>query len=249
MIKPVRLLLLGGTTEATEIARILSELPNVSVIFSLAGRVRKPIVPKGEFRIGGFGGVEALREFLVREEISAVIDATHPYAVRMTAHAQRACGQIEIPYLSVVRSAWRPVFGDQWHVVKNVGEAATIATRLADRIFLTVWRQEITTFADYTDPWFLIRSIDPPLGPLPPRHELLLQRGPFSLVEELRILNDYRITIIVSKNSGGIATYAKIEAARMLSIPVVLIDRPAPVPGATVDTVSAAKQWIYDVVL
>jgi len=236
----VRLLILGGTGEAALLARHLADRPNLDIISSLAGRVADPVLPPGNVRVGGFGGIDGLATYLAEERIDAVVDATHPFAARMSAHAALACGRMNLPLLGFVRPAWIPEPTDRWLPVPDMAAAAALCR---GRVFLTVGRQELAPFAD-RDAWFLIRSIDPPEGALPAHHELMLKRGPFGLADEIGLLRAHRIDMIVSKNSGGPATYAKIEAARSLGLPVVMVERPARPITDQADTLGAVEAWL-----
>ncbi len=221
-----RVLILGGTGEAAQLARRLSERSDLTVISSLAGRVERPVMPAGFVRTGGFGGVPGLVEYLIRERISVVMDATHPFAAKISSHAELACKQTNIPLIAFERPAWTPLQGDRWVQVPDNESAAALVDNSQNRIFLSVGRQELAAFSRCSNAWFLIRTIDQPAVPLPSKSRLLLSRGPFHLDEERQLLRLEAITHIVSKNSGGSATYAKIEAARQLEITVILVDRP-----------------------
>jgi precorrin-6A/cobalt-precorrin-6A reductase len=202
-------------------------MPDVRTIASFAGRTEHPKLPPNTMtRIGGFGGIEGLCAYLAAQNIAVVVDAVHPYAKRMHHHAAAACERLGLPLLGFARPAWSPQPGDLWHDTPDFTTAAEIASKLGRRIFLTIGRQELAPFATYEDRWFLIRSIDAPTQPLPPQRHLRLQRGPFSREQELALLREHRVDLIVSKNSGGSATFAKIEAARLLGIPIVMIRRP-----------------------
>ena len=218
-----RLLILGGTGEATMLARHLADRPDLDVISSLAGRVASPALPIGAVRVGGFGGVDGLGTYLAERQIDAVIDATHPFAARMSQNAAEACRQARVPLLGFVRPAWTPEPGDRWLPAADMDAAAALCR---GRVFLTVGRQELAPFAA-CDAWFLVRTIDPPGDPLPPRHALLFARGPFALAAEIDLLKANAIDLIVSKNSGGPATYAKVAAARALGLPVAMVERPS----------------------
>jgi precorrin-6A/cobalt-precorrin-6A reductase len=234
----VRLLLLGGTGEARALAGLLD---GHDVVTSLAGRVADPRLPAGEVRIGGFGGAEGLAEWLREHRIEAVVDATHPYAGRITANANAATVAVGVPALIVDRPAWSA--SPEWERVSSAG-AAAVAIRPAERVFLTIGRQHVGAFAE-VDAWFLVRSIDPPTDRLPARHELLLARGPFEYDAELALLRDRRIDTLVTKNSGGPATVAKLDAARELGVRVVVIDRPPlPAGAVVVDNLDAAAKWV-----
>ncbi|MQY27964.1 Precorrin-6A reductase [Nocardia sp. RB56] len=212
---------------------------------SLAGRVREPVLPVGEVRVGGFGGVDGLREWLADNDIDAIVDATHPFAGTMSAHAAAAAGGLGLPLIHLRRPGWSPEPADLWVRVADTAAAATVAATLGDRVFLTIGRQGVGAFAHLTEPWFLIRAIDPPTAALPPRHEILLARGPFTVDDECRLLAGRRIDVLVTKDSGGELTAAKLTAARERGIPVVMIDRPPLPPGEPVaDSVAAVRDWL-----
>ncbi len=240
-----RVLILGGTGDATALAARIAKIPGVEVITSLAGRTRQPIMPSENTRIGGFGGVAGLIEYLRKQQIDGLIDATHPFAAQISFNAADAATKIGIPHLMLIRPAWKRTAGDRWIEVDSYAAAATVLPGLAQRIFLTIGRQELAAFAHLQDLWFLMRMIDPPLlnAAVPPG-KLLLEQGPFSLDEERSLLQRYEIGAIVSKNSGGDATYAKIIAARELGIPVVMIQRPPIPPGDMVADIESALVWL-----
>jgi precorrin-6A/cobalt-precorrin-6A reductase len=237
----MRVLLLGGTSEARALAARLH--PDVDVISSLAGRVPDPALPVGEVRIGGFGGVDGMRRWLVDSDIDAVVDATHPYAATITAHAATVCDELGLPHLVLARPAWPP--GDATVVVSDVDAAKTIADDGYSRIFLTTGRSGVAAFRN-VDAWFLIRAVTPPdPDALPRHHELVLSRGPYHYDGELKLLRENRIDALVTKNSGGAMTRPKLDAAAALGVAVVMVDRP-PLPAdvATVDSVDAAAAWV-----
>ena len=234
---PLRVLILGGTGEASEIASRLANRADLVAISSLAGRVNQPRTPEGPVRIGSFGGVDGLISYLHSENIRIVIDATHPFAARISANAEAACRQLGLPLIPFARAPWVKRDGDRWYSVPDTLCAAAHVARTGGRVFLTIGRQQIDAFAACRNAWFLIRSIDPPDTPLHLNRELILDRGPFHLEHELRLLRDHAIEYIVSKNSGGHATYSKIEAARTLGIPVVMIDRPHKHTAPTLQTI------------
>jgi len=230
-----RVLILGGTSEASQLAARLSERSDLIVISSLAGRVEKPALPAGLIRTGGFGGVPGLIEYLLKQSIDVVIDATHPFATKISCNAEMACKQTKTLLIAFERPTWRPQQGDDWVEVPDVESAALLVDKPRNRVFLSVGRQELNRFSECGNAWFLIRTIDKPTVPLPQSSKLILSRGPFRLHDERLLLQQEAITHIVSKNSGGEATYAKIEAARELGIEVVLVDRPV-IPRTTVCT-------------
>lgn len=238
-----RVLILGGTGEAAELAERLAAIPNVSVLSSLAGRVSHPHLPVGHVRIGGFGGVDGMISTLRDEQIHLVIDATHPYASTISAHAATACARSGVPMLILERPAWLLQDGDRWYTVETLKEAAAKALTLGSRIFVTTGRRTAPSFTD-PEAWYLFRSIDPPEEPLRENCEWILDRGPFTHLNELALMRRYAIDVVVSKNSGGDATYAKIVAARQLGIPVVMLERPICVPGEKVFSIYEAYEWV-----
>jgi precorrin-6A/cobalt-precorrin-6A reductase len=233
-------LILGGTSEARALA---GSLPALTVISSLAGRTRAPLLPPGEVRIGGFGGAEGLAAFVRTRRIAILVDATHPFAARISANAAAASAATGVPLLVLRRPGWMSQPGDDWRRVRNLGEAAALAPSLGERVFLTTGRQEIAAFADVDACWFLARSVEPPEPPLPQRLEVLLDRGPYTLDGERELLAKHRIDVLISKDSGGPAP--KLEAARERGIPVILVDRPPGTPGTkTASTVAEAVSML-----
>jgi len=237
-----RLLILGGTGDAVALAKQAAQIPHLEVITSLAGRTQTASAP-GNTRIGGFGGAAGLADYLRDRQIHLLIDATHPFAAQITWNASIAAKEVGIPHLMLIRPAWEKTVGDRWIEVQTNAIAATVLP--APRIFLTIGRQEISAFAHQSDRWFLMRMIDPPaLDASVPNGKILLERGPFKLADERELLQNYDIGAIVSKNSGGDATYAKIVAARELKIPVVMVQRPVVPSGEVVIQVEEALTWI-----
>lgn len=235
------LLLLGGTAEARALARRLH--PDIDLISSLAGRVPDPALPEGPVRIGGFGGVEGLRKYLDDNAITAVVDATHPFAATITANAARACVQAGVPHLVLARPAWP--HGGAIVVGDDRQAARTVEDRGYQRVFLTTGRSGTTAFKD-SGAWFLIRAVTPPdADTLPPRHRIVLSRGPYDYDNELALLREHRIDALVTKNSGGSMTEAKLEAAQAQNVPVIMVDRPSLPDGVqAVSTVDAAEAWV-----
>jgi precorrin-6A/cobalt-precorrin-6A reductase len=212
-----RLLILGGTGEAAVLARaaIARFGDMISVTTALAGRTSRPGPIPGQVRIGGFGGAGGLAAYLAEQGIDRVIDATHPFAVEISAHARRACERTGVPRLMLLRPAWRRHPLDRWIEVETLDAA--------------------------------VRLVDPPAQPLPLRfHEVVLGKGPFSLAEERHLMQRHGIEVLVCKASGGTATEAKLIAARELSLPVIMVRRPASEPGEAVETIEAALDWLAD---
>jgi precorrin-6A/cobalt-precorrin-6A reductase len=221
-----RVLILGGTGEAWELAAQLTTRDDLTVISSLAGRVSQPKLPLGIVRIGGFGGVTGLVSYLADENIKVVIDATHPFAAKITGNAEAACNALSIPLIALQRPPWEPEKEDLWCTVPDVQAAVSVVNHKHNRVFLSIGRQDLGAFSSCGEAWFLVRAIDEPTEKLPANSKLILRRGPFSLDDELELLRSESIGLVVSRNSGGTATYSKIQAARVLQIPMVMIDRP-----------------------
>lgn len=233
------ILILGGTTEARVLAGRLAKDPRFVTELSLAGRTRNPIEQPVPVRVGGFGGVDGLVQYLTERGISILIDATHPYAAQMSHNAAEAAERAGVPLLSLRRSPWLQQPGDRWTEVDSVAAAVDAVGADRRRVFLTLGRQELLPFEAAPQHDYLIRSVDPVEPPLTvPYAHYVTSRGPFAQADEVRLLTEHGIAVIVAKNSGGPASYGKIAAARALGIEVVLIRRPAlpPVPCAeTVD--------------
>ncbi|MEU1102649.1 cobalt-precorrin-6A reductase [Streptomyces tibetensis] len=226
-------LILGGTTEARALAAALSSRPGVRVTTSLAGRVAKPGALDGEVRVGGFGGARGLARWLREESVDALVDATHPFAESITANAARAAAETGVPAVVLRRPGWRPGPGDHWHPVPSLDAAADLLPALGRRVFLTTGRLGLTSFAHLTRLHFVVRSVDPPEPPLPPDTHVLLSRGPFTVPGETALLRELGIDVLVTKDSGGGATAAKLTAARDLGLPVVVVGRPPLPDGVT----------------
>jgi len=241
-----RVLILGGTAEASKLVAKASKIDGLEAIASLAGRTRQPVISSTTTRIGGFGGVSGLTDYLRERQIHLLVDATHPFAAEISFNAAIAAAKAGIPHLMLVRPAWERTQGDRWVEVESNQEAAEVLSQLGHRrIFLSIGRQELAAYADLQEFWFLMRAIDPPPPQIPlPPGKLLTERGPFSLHEERSLLQKYQIEVIVSKNSGGDATYAKIIAARELGIPVVIIKRPPLPQGERVGDEESAMFWL-----
>ena len=239
-----RVLILGGTAEARALAQALEEA-DVPAISSLAGRVARPRLPPGAVRIGGFGGPDALARWLDENAIAAVVDATHPFAERISASALQATAAARVPLLRLERPGWEAGRGDRWHWVDDLPQAAAAIRALgAARALLTTGRQGLAAFASDSVTWFLIRCVDPPDVALPARHEVILARGPYTLEGELALIDGHAIDVVVTKDSGGPLTEAKLAAARARRLPVVVVRRPPRQAVRTVRTVAAAVDWL-----
>jgi precorrin-6A/cobalt-precorrin-6A reductase len=242
----MRVLVLGGTTEASALAGLLAGDARFDATLSLAGRTSAPRAQPLATRVGGFGGIDGLVRWLRAANVGAVIDATHPYAARMSANAVAACAQTGLPLGSVVRQPWQQRKDDNWCVVPTAEAAAAALGRMPLRVLLSLGRQELHAFAAAPQHHYVARTIEPPLqAALPPDLKLLQARGPFDRDSEMRLLKTDKIDIIVSKNSGGSATYAKIEAARELDLPVIMIARPVKPAGHILDGPQEALAWLH----
>ncbi|MFI8963391.1 cobalt-precorrin-6A reductase [Streptomyces sp. NPDC053493] len=237
----MHVLILGGTSEARSLAGLLH--PRFRVTSSLAGRVAAPRLPAGEVRIGGFGGADGLAAWLREHAVDAVIDATHPFAERISFNAARAAATAHVPLLALRRPGWVPVDGDDWRPVASLAEAAAALDGLGDRVFLTTGRMGLAAFADRPE-WFLVRSVDAPEAPMPARAEVLLDRGPFTLDGERELIRRHRLDVLVTKDSGAAATAPKLAAAREAGIPVVVVRRP-PVPDGVETVASPAEAAVW----
>jgi len=238
------ILVLGGTAEARELADAL-HAAGVPVTSSLAGRVARPRLPEGSVRVGGFGGPEALARWLTQHGVAAVLDATHPFAERISTSAATACPHAGVPLLRLQRPGWSERSGEHWHWVEDLDAAAAAISSLGERVLLTTGRQGLPAFAGVAGAWFLVRCVEEPAPPLPPRHQLLLDRGPYTVEGELALIDEHRIDLVVTKDSGGIHTQAKLDAARLRGLPVIVVKRPPRPDVETVSTVADAFAWAH----
>ncbi len=223
----MRILILGGTTEASRLARALAGRTDLAPVLSYAGRTDAPAPQPIPTRVGGLGGVDGLANYLEAEAVDLVIDATHPFAARISANAVAACARTGTPIVAFVRAPWAPVDGDRWIEVADNAAAVAALGEAPRRVLLTIGRLGVGDFRVAPQHHYVIRTIDAP-GPedLPPDHRLLLARGPFSRDDEAALMRTEAIDVVVTKNSGGDGTYAKIEAARDLGLPVIVVTPP-----------------------
>ena len=244
-----RVLILGGTGEAADLARRLEHRTEFDVVTSLAGRTRHPAVVPGRVRTGGFGGAAGLRTYLDSEEVEAVVDATHPYAANISRHAARACDALGVPRVQLRRPAWTPVDGDRWVEAASPEAAAEAVANApvseAGCVFLSTGAGNLHVFGHLPAIRFLVRLAEAPQTPLPlARFELVVGRGPFAAGSERTLFLDRGVELLVSRNSGGGATYPKLVAARELRIPVIMIKRPDPEAGPWVENAEEAFRWL-----
>jgi precorrin-6A/cobalt-precorrin-6A reductase len=239
-----RILLLGGTAEASALARALAARGEDAVL-SYAGRTRAPAAQPLPVRIGGFGGAAGLAAFLRAEGFTHLVDATHPFAARISRNAVEAARATGLPMIALVRPEWRPGPGDVWHRVPDIDAALAALDGPERRVFLALGRLSVAAFAARPQHRYLLRFVDPPQAPLPlPRADLVIARGPFDEAGETALLSRHGIEVVVAKNSGGSGAEAKLSAARRLGLPVVLIDRPAPPPRPEVQDWTGVLDWL-----
>jgi precorrin-6A/cobalt-precorrin-6A reductase len=241
----MRVLLLGGTTEAGQMAQALASA-GIEAVYSYAGRTADPVAQPIPTRSGGFGGAEGLMAYLAAEKISHVIDATHPFAAGMSRNAVAACTAARCPLIALERPCWTAQPGDLWTHVADAPAAVAILPDKPWTVFLAIGRQKLDAFA--AKPWhhYILRLVDPPDAPLPlPRATVVLARGPFDVAGDTALLQAHRVDLIVAKNAGGVGAEAKLTAARALALPVIMIDRPAIPVRRTVATVAEVLDWLH----
>jgi precorrin-6A/cobalt-precorrin-6A reductase len=238
--EPKTVLILGGTAEAMALAEALADRLEMRVITSLAGRTRVPTRPPGELRIGGFSGADGLARYLGETAVDALVDATHPFATRISANARTACRRTGVPMLSIARPGWTREPGDTWVEVADEPAAAAALPKGA-RVLLALGSQRLQAFTPCEDIAFFVRMVDEPAEPLPlATCRVIVGRPSRSVTAEQALMEDNRIDHLVCRNSGGEASYAKIAAARALALPVIMIDRPKPDGTPAVATVAEA---------
>ena len=239
----LKVLILGGTSESRLLADALVGDSRFEPLVSFAGRTASLQRPAAAHRIGGFGGAVGLAAFLQSERFDALVDATHPFAARMSANAVEAAAQTGLPLIRLERPAWQREPGDRWHSVATMDEAAAALGAIPRRVFLSIGRQEIAAFRAAPQHQYLVRAIDR-FEPGLPAARVIAARGPFALAQERALLEREAIEIVVSKNSGTAATYPKIEAARGLSLPVIMVERPILPPAAAAAEPSEIVRWL-----
>lgn len=233
-------LILGGTFEARRLADRL-HAAGIPVLTSLAGRTRSPRLPAGRVRSGSLGGAQGLARLLVREGVPLVVDATHPFAVRITATAHAVCRGLDVPYVRLERPPWEPVSGDRWIEAADIGEALAAIVAVGRRPFVNVGRAEVPRLAEAAACRFLLRTVEPPdSGLLPPNVEVICGYPPYRVEDEIELFRASGVDSLLVRNSGGPGAYPKIAAARELGLPVVMIRRPPLRVGPAVASVEEA---------
>ncbi len=214
-------------------------------LYSYAGRTASPVTLPIPTRIGGFGGVDGLAGYLQQTGITHVIDATHPFAATMSRNAVGACRKTGVPLIALVRAPWEPVDGDLWISAPNIGSAVAALATEPQRIFLAIGKMEVARFAAQPQHYYLLRLVDAPKSPPPlPNHDIVVARGPFNKANDRALLKEHRIDLVVSKNAGGTGARAKIDAARALGLPVLMIDRPRVPKCDEVGSIDEVMDWV-----
>jgi len=241
----MRTLILGGTWEARQLAQRLGGRRDLAVTLSLAGRTAAPAAFSVPVRIGGFGGAEGLARYVLAEGVDALIDATHPYAAVISANSACAAQTTGVRFLALRRPPWLPIAGDRWIEVDGALAAVDALGETPRRVFLALGRKELAPFTAAPQHYYLVRSVDPVDPPLNlPRVDYIVGRGPYREADERALLSARLIELIVAKNSGSTATYGKIEAARALGLPVLMLRRPILPAVPSVETVEAVVAWL-----
>jgi precorrin-6A/cobalt-precorrin-6A reductase len=228
-----------------QLAALLADNGGYAPLMSFAGRTEALRLPRIPHRVGGFGGAEGLAAYLRENRFAAVVDATHPFAVRMSANAAAACGQAHLPLMVLTRPAWKRQRGDDWIEVDSFEAAAAALGETPRTVFLTVGRQELAAFRGGIPHRYVVRTVDAPdTAALPEGAKVILARGPFDAADERQLMRDTAIEVVVTKNSGGAATYGKIAAARELGLPVVMINRPRAAAEGELHDAAAVLAWL-----
>ncbi|RJG56178.1 cobalt-precorrin-6A reductase [Sphingobium terrigena] len=238
------ILLLGGTTQASALARLLADA-GMRATLSYAGRTEQPRAQPVPVRIGGFGGVEGLARYLRDHRVTHLIDATHPFAATMSANAVAAANITAVPLIALSRPAWTPQAGDDWTPVPDIAGAVAGLAGPARRVMLALGRMHVDAFAARPQHHYLLRFVDAPAtSPALPKHGLVVDRGPFTAEADTQLMRDHGIDLLVCKNAGGTGAEAKLIAARTLGLPVLLIDRPVLPQRIEVDDPQAVMEWL-----
>ena len=241
----MRALILGGTGDANQLAAAFAR-KKIDAVYSYAGRTQIPLGHALPTRIGGFGGVEGLADFLREADITHVIDATHPFAAEMSSHAVEACAATGVPLIALERSPWIRSDGDNWIEVPDINAAVAALPEQRTRVFLAIGRQHLAPFAVKPQHAYTLRFVDAPDGPLPlPGAEIVVSRGPFTLQGDRELMRVRGIQLLVARNSGGAGARAKIDAAHVLGLPVIMIARPALPERPRAESVQEVLAWLH----
>jgi len=240
----MRALILGGTGDANQLASALARA-NIDAIYSYAGRTQIPLGHALPTRIGGFGGASGLADFVREARITHVIDATHPFAAEMSRHAVDACKMARVPLIALERAPWTQAAGDRWTTVRDIDAAVSALPDIPARVFLAIGRQHIAPFAAKPQHAYTLRFVDAP-GETPPLldAEVIVSRGPFTREGDLDLMRTRHIELLVARNSGGTGARAKIDAARELGLPVIMIARPELPARPRAESVEEVLAWL-----
>jgi len=241
----MNILILGGTSEASELVALLAGKPHIQIILSLAGRTKNPVLPQVNCRVGGFGGAYGLADYIKEQNIGALVCATHPFAQKMPFNAQEAAKIAGVPLLYLLRPQWEKTAQDMWIEVASHRQASKALGIAPKRIFLSVGKLELEEYINSSQHYYVIRSIDEITGKPLKNAFYITSRPPFNLDNEYKLLHDHKIDYLVSKNSGGAATSAKLAACSKLKIPVIMISRPRRPAGLHVQSAQEAMDWVY----
>lgn len=239
----MRALILGGIADAGLLAAAIARA-GIDAIYSYGGRTHAPAGQPLPTRTGGFGGMRGLADYIRNEGITHVIDATHPFAAEMSRNAIEACAETRTPLIALERAPWTKVPGDNWIEIADVNAAVAALPEPPAKVFLAIGRQHIAPFATRPQHGYTLRFVDPSDAPLPFAADVIVSRGPFTLEGELEMMRTRGIAWIVARNSGGDGARAKIDAARMLSLPVIMISRPQLPERLRVESVAEIMQWL-----
>jgi precorrin-6A/cobalt-precorrin-6A reductase len=240
----MRVLLLGGTTEASTLARALKSA-GIETVFSYAGRTNAPVAQPVETRVGGFGGVAGLVDHLQATGITHVVDATHPFAAQMSRNAHDACTAAGLPLIRLERPAWEAQNGDDWFFAPDIESVCDSLPYIPSRVFLAIGRMHVDAFARQPQHHYILRLVDAPTEPIAlPRHSVIIARGPFDVAGDIALMRKHRVDCLVAKNAGGVGAAAKLAAARELGLPVVMINRPALPRAKTAADSQSVLRWL-----
>ncbi|PSL19686.1 cobalt-precorrin-6A reductase [Shimia abyssi] len=241
------LLILGGTTEASALAKVAAD-HGLRAVFSYAGRVSSPRIQPIPQRVGGFGGVAGLVDYLNAQNVTHVVDATHPFAAQMSWNAHHACVQAGVPLLALTRPAWQTQRGDDWHHVADIEGAVAALNGAARRVMLALGKLNVPAFAAQPQHHYVLRLVDTPAAPIDlPNHNVVVARGPFDVAGDMALFREHSVDVVLCKNAGGVGAEAKLHAARALGLPVIMIDRPTLPPRTEVASVEGVLDWLAHV--
>ena len=238
-------MILGGTSEATQLSKLIA-LAKIKATLSFAGRVERTKTQPIPKRVGGFGGAEGLRDYLINNNITHVVDATHPFAEQISWNTFKACTELRIPFAALTRPAWLEEPGDNWKYVDSVKQAADKLTNYTPTtVFLAIGRIQVPEFKIAQHHRYILRLVDPYEGNLPLKTtHTIVSRGPFKVDDDIRLMIDNKVNIIICKNSGGAGAVSKLLAGRRLELPVIMVNRPKPPKRTTFYEAAEIMEWL-----